>query len=509
MGGVKLPFAPLLGGTFMVLVLSFNPPARCQEPVLQGGVGKRDITDHAAGKVHDPSFAKALVMKRGSSLAVLITLDVVAVEEIGRLGRGFVSTVRGRLLQELGIPPEAVLINASHCHGVVRGDAAELTVQAVRQAWESLQPVTAGSGVGHEDRISENRRIKLKDGSVVDMRRAYALPPDGQVAAVGPIDPQIGILRLDRLDGQTLAVVYQFACHPIMNPPDKGSSADYPAVASRVIEQALGDGAMALFIQGCGGDINPAGYKEITSPPTAEAHGLRLGLKVVETARRIQTRPQTTLVARRENLDLPRGRDFEDRMEKLTARREALVTALKPTNLDFKAFVPLLIQQSLNPAHPTQHVQSYLQAQAVGSDDLQRLDATNRAQVQAYLQNIHIMEELTRLNTNLALLKKHHAANRAAGKDTVTVELAALRVGDFKLVTFPGELTVEVGLNIKQAFNEPHAFVAGYTNGYIYYAATREQRNNPGYAQEDCDSILAPEWQALFESRAVEMLRGL
>ncbi len=41
------------------------------------------------------------------------------------------------------------------------------------------------------------------------------------------------------------------------------------------------------------------------------------------------------------------------------------------------------------------------------------------------------------------------------------MEICALRIGDFKLVTFPGELTVEIGLNIKQAVKDPSAFVAG------------------------------------------------
>jgi hypothetical protein len=85
----------------------------------------------------------------------------------------------------------------------------------------------------------------------------------------------------------------------------------------------------------------------------------------------------------------------------------------------------------------------------------------------------------------------------------------ALRVGDFKLVTFPGELTAEVGLAVKRAVGDPRAFVAGYTNGYIFYAPTSAQRGNTGYAQEDCDCALAPRWQALFEPRAVGMLRGL
>jgi hypothetical protein len=119
------------------------------------------------------------------------------------------------------------------------------------------------------------------------------------------------------------------------------------------------------------------------------------------------------------------------------------------------------------------------------------------------------MERLTRLNVNLALLKKHLAQNRAAGKPTLDVEVTGVRIGDFRMVTFPGELSVQVGLNIKKAANHPQAFVAGYTNGYIYYAPTAEQRNNVGYAQEDCDSLVAPLWQKIFETKAVEILSGL
>ena len=87
--------------------------------------------------------------------------------------------------------------------------------------------------------------------------------------------------------------------------------------------------------------------------------------------------------------------------------------------------------------------------------------------------------------------------------------MAGVRIGDFKMVTFPGELTVQVGLNIKKAANNPHAFVAGYTNGYIYYTPAAEQRSNTGYAQEDCDSLVAPEWQKVFEAKAVELLKKL
>ena len=129
--------------------------------------------------------------------------------------------------------------------------------------------------------------------------------------------------------------------------------------------------------------------------------------------------------------------------------------------------------------------------------------------VENYLQNIAVMEQLTRLNTNLALLKKHLQETKAAGKPTIDVEVCGLRIGNFKLVTFPGEVTVQIGLNIKSLAKDAHAFVSGYTNGYIFYTPTISQRLNSGYAQEDCDTLVAPEWQKIFETKALEVLQQL
>ena len=476
---------------------------------LRAGVAKVDITDRTVGAVNDPCFAKALVLKNGNTTAVVITLDAVAVEGIGRIGNGFMATVRDALQKELGIAPSGVLVNASHCHGVVRADTAELSVQAVREAAKDLVIVKVGAGVGQEPRISENRRLIMRDGSEVDMRRAYSLPPDEDVAGVGPIDPQIGLLRLDREDGRPLAVIYNFACHPIMNPPSKGCSADFPGFASKVIEETFGGGAMAFFVQGCGGDLNPVRYKEMLHPPDAEPLGTMLGASVLSAMQGIETKPGGVLKVSREIISVPRAADYEQRILSIEAEQTKLLTSLKPTNINFKSFLPLFIQQKLSVDFPSHHAQSYLHDRQLDRKALEQMDGDNRASVEAYLQNLAIMEHLTRLNTNLALLKMHLAQTKAADKQTLEVEVCGLRIGDFRLVTFPGELTVQIGLNIKKVSGDPHAFVAGYTNGYIYYTPTAAQRGNTGYAQEDCDTLVAPEWQAIFEAKALAILKGL
>lgn len=472
---------------------------------MLAGVAKIDITDRT-GPVNDPCFAKALVLKSGETTAVLITLDAVAVGGIGRVGNGFMATVR-KGLQELGIAPSSVVVNASHCHGIVRGDLEPLVIQSVKEAMKNLVPVKAGNGVGSETRISENRRLTMKDGSMVDMRRAYSMPLDEAVASVGPIDPQVGVLRLDGDDGTPLAVLYQFACHPIMNPPSKGCSADYPGFASKVIEDATG--AMAFFVQGCGGDINPVRYKEVTRTADAEPLGTMLGATVLAAARKIETKGDEVLQVSNATISVPRAADYEARIARIEAEQKKLLAALKPTNINFKSFLPLLLQHKLWPDTPSHYSQSYMHDQTLDRKGISQLDADNRVLVENYLANLEIMERLTRLNANMALLKMHLKQTQEAAKPTLEVEVCGLRVGDFKLVTFPGEVTVQVGLNIKKAANDAGAFVSGYTNGYIWYTPTVAQRLNSGYAQEDCDTLVAPEWQQIFETKALEVLRNL
>src|SRR5690348_10466376 len=115
---------------------------------LRAGIARVDITDRAAGPVNDPCFAKALVLQSEGASAVLITLDAVAIAEIGRIKNDFLAGVRGQLQSDLGIPPSSVVINASHCHGIVRGDTQQLAVQAVKEAWKNLVPVKVGAGTG-------------------------------------------------------------------------------------------------------------------------------------------------------------------------------------------------------------------------------------------------------------------------------------------------------------------------------------------------------------------------
>jgi hypothetical protein len=494
----------MAAGLFVGAILT----ATAHAAPLVAGVARVDITNVDAGPVNDRLWVKALIVKSDSTTAAIITVDAVAIGEIGHIKNDYLPKVRSRIEKELGIKPTNVLINASHCHGIVCSDVDDRTVQAVKLASQNLVPVHVGVGSGHEDRIMENRRLKLKDGREVDVRHAYSMPPDEEVAEVGPVDPEIGILRLDRLDGRTLAVIYNFACHPIQGVPGNANTADVTGFASRVIEDNLSEETIALFVQGCGGDINPALYKDVDHPRHAEPLGNMLGLSTLKALRRVSSKEDARLTVINETIALPRA-DLAERIVLQEAEQQRLLKSLQGTSLNLKTFLPLAVKYNLADEFPSYYSHRYLHEKQLGRSDLSKHDADNRRHMKQYIENIYTMEQLTRTQTNLALLKMHQAQNVAAGKRTVDVEVAGLRIADFVLVTFPGELTVRIGLNIKKASPHERTFVAGYTNGYIYYAPTAEQLKNVGGAQEDSDCILAPEWQALFETKAAEILKRL
>ncbi|MEZ6061695.1 MAG: hypothetical protein R3C19_15210 [Planctomycetaceae bacterium] len=475
---------------------------------LMAGAARVDITSPTAGPAHGRLHARALVLQDGDTTAVVVTLDVVAIGEIGHIGNDFLPAVRARVSDELGILPRNILVNASHCHGIPCDDVADKTVQAIVEAAGRLVPVRAGVGRGHEDRIMENRRLKLNDGREIDVRHAYSMPPDEDVAEVGPIDPEIGVLRLDREDGSVLAVVYNFACHPIQGVPGGLNTSDITGFASQVIEDNLDKDAVALFVQGCGGDINPAFYKDVSLPRNAEPLGQTLGLSTLKAVRRVVCESDGPLRVLNESIELPRA-DLSERITAMEAEKERLLRSLGGTTLNLKTFLPLVVRYRLDDNFPSYYSHSYLNERQLGRNHLERLDDENRRAIDQYIRNIHTMEQLTRLQTNQRLLEKHQAHYVAAGRRTVDAEVAGLRVGTFRLVTFPGELTVQIGLNLKSRSPFENTFVAGYTNGYLYYSPTAEQLRNVGNAQEDSDCLLAPEWQAIFEQKALDVLAKL
>jgi len=479
---------------------------------LRAGVAKSDITTEAEGvRINDPLYAKALVMDDGTTKLAIIAMDVTAIGGIGEVGDDFLPQLRARIENELGIPGEHVLVNASHNHPPGRllcepPEQLERTFDAVRRAAESMTGVKVGAGAGHEDRISMNRTLRLKNGKAWTIRHTNPCPPDDEVAGVGPIDPEVGILRIDRLDGRPLAVVYNFACHPYLTVPQGGVTADFPGFASAVIEENLGEGAMALFLQGAGGDITEILYKDVHRPRDSAPLGRMLGLSTLKGWRTIET-GAAMLKMVSETIELPRKADFDERIAELEAEQAQLLKSLRGTSLNIKTFLPLYIQYTLDPEYPSYYSYRYLHSERMGTHELSEIDAQNRSHIAKYLANIRVMEKLACIQDKIATLERHKAINEAAGEPTVATEVQGIRIGDFVLITTATELGVEIGLNLKNASPFQHTFIAAFSNGYLHYGPPAAEYDKGGYEVTEC--LLAPEWQKIYETTAKAILEKL
>jgi len=478
---------------------------------LRAGVAKSDITTRKKGvRINDPLYAKVLVLDNKRKQVVIIEMDTVAIGGIYDIGDDFLPKLRDQIEKKLKIQGQNVLVNASHTHPpgkqLLCDDVIERTFDAVKRALKNLEPVKIGVGIGYEDRIMINRNLILKNGKHWTIRHAYPCPPDEEVIEIGPIDPEIGIIKIDRMNDTPLCVLFNFACHPLIGVPDGSITANYPGFASKIIEETLGNNCMVLFLQGAGGDITEVLYKDVNRPRDAEPIGTMLGLSVLKSLKKIKTKKETKLNVISETITLPRRSDIPEIIKSLKEEQNKLLKSLRFTSLNFKTFLPLYIKNLINSKYPSDYFYRYLHEEKIGSNDILAMDVENRKNIKKYLKNIYIMEKLAVIQDKIETLKFHqNIINKSNNK--IPTEIQGIKIGDCVLITSPAELLVEIGLNIKKISPYKYTFIAAYSNGYIYYGSPVSYYNKGGYEVTECQ--LSPEWQEIYEKKAIEIIRKL
>lgn len=290
---VLLPFALLL----------FCLPGNAA--VMKAGVARVDITPPvgtqmwgyfnrlkgAEGTI-DPLYARVLVLEAGDQRLAYVDLD------LGRtFGPASLERLRQAAKQASGI--NCMIVQATHTHagpvvmdvypsGTPAWETAALgkIEQAIREAHDHAVPVRLGTGYG-EAYIGYNRLRLNPDGTVTMVWNNSARVP------TWPVDPTVSVLRIDRMDGQPLAILVNYACHPVTFGSDNlRFSADFPGVMCKVVEKAFGDQPLAFFMQGAPGDIN---VYDAGTPVTEDVIGRRdwagetLGKAAADVAKKIQT----------------------------------------------------------------------------------------------------------------------------------------------------------------------------------------------------------------------------
>ncbi len=243
--------------------------------------------------VHDPVHARALALEADGRRFVLAVVDLV----------GITREVREDVVARLpDLRPDEVLIAATHDHsgpgGFGRHPLATVTcgfysderreavvaavVEAIRRAREALAPARLGTGTVDLTGFSRNRRV-----------------------SGGPVDPEGGLVRVERVDGSLLAVWVHFTAHPTLLSGDNLEvSAEWPGALCFALEEAH-PGATALFTNGAEGDQSPAGVRGDGDFARVADYGRRLAEAVEGPLSALRTSGDLAIRTRLDEVDLP------------------------------------------------------------------------------------------------------------------------------------------------------------------------------------------------------------
>ena len=280
-----------------------------QAAMFRAGVAKTDITPPRGLPMYgyfdrikdnklstgtlDPLYARVLVLEVGDRRVALVTLD---------LGRTFGEPVLAQLRQKVkaaaGI--SFLIVTASHTHAGPNildeypanrppdweTNAVEKIAGAVSEASKHLVDARLGTGRG-EVYIGYNRRQVHPDQSVTMLWTN----PDKQPTS--PLDPTVLVLRIDDSSGKPIAVLVNYACHPVVFGSDNLKySADYVGVMRNTVEKAFDGAPICFFLQGGDGDINPYYATTPLSEGAIEKRdwtGQQLGEEAARVAKGIKT----------------------------------------------------------------------------------------------------------------------------------------------------------------------------------------------------------------------------
>jgi len=403
---------------------------------LKGGTARVDITppvgcwlsgwasrDRPSEGVSDSLYAKAVVLSSGQTEIAIVAADLIGIPA------EIVAEVRKAVEQKTGIAQDNIMISASHTHfGPATGKyrfknwkvdpdyievLKEKLAAVVVMAHSGLTSVRVGSAKGKAPELLYNRRTKRPDGKVV---MTFALPPAEPDLSFGPVDPEVGVLRVEDSKGSLLASMINFACHPVSGGGHGEGweswfyhiSADYPSYATRVVEKI--EGGNCLFTLGTAGDMVP--IRRGVSPRFEI--GRALGGEALKKLQLMPISEEASLEAIRRQITLPMKKQL-------------------PENSNYEP---------------------------------------------------------------------------QPGKTEITTEIQGIRIGETVLIGLPGEVLVELGLEIKKRAGVEKLFLISMANDTIGYICHRQTYEEGGYEPVQ-GSFLEPGAGEMVVDQALEVIREL
>lgn len=199
--------------------------------------------------------ASAVAIKSGKETAVIVGVDLTGFDY--SLG----AAVKREITRKRGIPAEAILINASHSHFAPVAQAFP-TWGEHQQLPDSLylnEFVKKGMIEAIEQALDRLEKSKLTFG-----RGTTAIGANRSLSGADALyDSALDVIQIQAKNHK--GFIFLTGCHPVFRNEGRSGytiSPNFPGYARSRIEEKSG-ADMALFLQGCAGDINPRAWDPV------------------------------------------------------------------------------------------------------------------------------------------------------------------------------------------------------------------------------------------------------
>lgn len=209
--------------------------------------------------------ARAMAVSKGKDMAVIVGVDVCGFDY------SFTCSIKEEIYRRRGIPPEAILINASHSH-----------YTPVTQSWITWEEQHQHPDTLYLDHVVRKGIIQAIEESIdnmvvselffgrdtTDIGRNRSLEGEFSI-----YDNSVDVLQIISKDPAGKQLLFLTGCHPVYTDPDAGNymiSPNYPGYARELLERETGV-STSLFLQACGGDINPKDPFKVSGRKLAES----------------------------------------------------------------------------------------------------------------------------------------------------------------------------------------------------------------------------------------------
>lgn len=389
------------------------------------GVGVGDITPHGSVPmdgyaartassvgVRDPLRAYCFVFQANSGLrdesSALVILDALGASS------ACVRALRHLVASETGIPPDRVFVSATHTHAGPAGIAdGELDPCLLRDE-EGAVGTALRAGVRQAARQAGTHLFRARIG--------FGRIPVQSVAAhrtveARAVDDSLWLMRVDDTKGQMRAVLANYPCHStLLGPANRHLSGDLLGVAAKRAEADGPSDVTVAITYGAAGDISTRFTRRVQRDQELERMAGMLAAELLELAGRVRTRPSSVLRCM--------GRSCEIAVRDPAAAKAAIA--------ELAGMPSPLVDWHGEPPSAAWRVH------------------------ESRLEGLRALAGLLDSGT--------------LERESMTLQIGGLRIGDGYLITIPGEPFNELVRSIRtKAVPPQEVAVLACTNGYVGY----------------------------------------